>query len=166
MFEQLLLAIDDSPCSGVATDFALALAQRFGASVHVLFVNERLVGGAGLTLLSSEEATRLVGDAVRRLRGAGVRAAGSIHVSPHPQVAHRIVDVAQQQRSTAIVLGSHRRRRVLDRLFASRVRERVTRLSSLPVIVAPSPLDLAPEVRLDVDALLRTQLGGDRVPSR
>ena len=45
MFERILLAIDDSPAGEMATLFAGALARRTGASVHVLHVNERLVGG-------------------------------------------------------------------------------------------------------------------------
>lgn len=48
MFERILLALDDSPAGEVATAFTGALAQRAGAdtSVHVIHVNERLVGDA------------------------------------------------------------------------------------------------------------------------
>ena len=55
MFERILLALDDSPAGEVATAFAGALAQRAGtaASVHVLHVNEGLVGGHGLTYVSA-----------------------------------------------------------------------------------------------------------------
>jgi nucleotide-binding universal stress UspA family protein len=166
MFEKLLLAIDDSPATAVASDFALALARRCGASVHVLFVNERLVAGRGLTLLSSEEATRLVGDAVLRLRDAGVRTGGSIHVADHQRVAECIVEVAHRKSADAIVLGSRRRRRTLNRLFASRIRDRVTRRTSLPVIVAPSPLDIASQVGLDVEELDGRRPGTEWVPSR
>jgi nucleotide-binding universal stress UspA family protein len=140
MFDRILLALDDSPSGEVALAFTGALARRAGASVHVLHVNERLVGGNGLTLRSRAESTDLVTAAVHQLADQGVRSVGgSVCVTSYRGVPERIVTVAQERMAGAIVLGSTRRRR-LGRVFAGRVRERVTRLSSLPVLVAPAPL--------------------------
>jgi nucleotide-binding universal stress UspA family protein len=141
MFERILLALDDSPAGEVATAFAGALAQRAGtaASVHVLHVNEGLVGGHGLTLRTRQEAIDLVTAAVRQLADVGVRAGGSIWVSTYRDVPGRIVAEAAERSAGAIVLGSNRRRR-WGRLFSAQVRERTTRLTSLPVLVAPAPL--------------------------
>ena len=107
--------------------------------MHVLHVNERLVGGHGVTLHTRQEATDLVTEAVRQLADAGVRAGGSVCVSSYRGVPGRIVAVAAERSVGAIVLGSDRRRR-LGRLFSAQVRERTTRLTSLPVLVAPAPL--------------------------
>jgi nucleotide-binding universal stress UspA family protein len=139
MFDRILLALDDSPAGEVATLFATALARRTGASVHVLHVNERLVGGRGVTLRTSEEATELVTRTVRQMADAGVRAGGSVRVSSYLGVPGGIVATAHERAADAIVLGSNRNRR-LRRLFSARVRERTTRLTSLPVLTAPSPL--------------------------
>jgi nucleotide-binding universal stress UspA family protein len=139
MFDRLLLALDDSPAGEVATLFAAALARRAGATVHVLHVNERLVGGNGVTLRSRQESTDLVSAAVRQLAEAGVRAGGSVRVSSYRGVAERIVTTALERSADAIVLGSTRNRR-LGRLFSPQVRERTTRLTALPVLTAPSPL--------------------------
>lgn len=139
MFDRLLLALDDSPAGEVATLFAAALARRTGAAVHVLHVNERLVGGNGVTLRSRQESTDLVTAAVRQLADAGVRAGGSVRVSSYRGVPEQIVTTALERTADAIVLGSTRNRR-LGRLFSSRVRERTTRLTALPVLTAPSPL--------------------------
>jgi nucleotide-binding universal stress UspA family protein len=139
MFDRLLLALDDSPAGEVATLFAAALARRTGATVHVLHVNERLVGGNGVTLRSCQESTDLVSDAVRQLADAGVRAGGSVSVSSYRGVPQRIVTTALERSADAIVLGSTRNRR-LGRLFSGQVRERTTRLTALPVLTAPSPL--------------------------
>jgi nucleotide-binding universal stress UspA family protein len=139
MFERILLALDDSPAGETATVFAGALAGRTGASVHVLHVNERLVGGSGVTLRSRTEAIDLVTSAVRQLADAGVRAGGSVCVSSYRHVADRIVATAGEHAAGAIVLGSNRNRRI-GRLFSTRVRERTTRLTSLPVLTAPAPL--------------------------
>ena len=141
MFERILLALDDSPAGEMATAFTGALAQRAGAetSVHVLYVNERQVGGRGVTLHTRQEATDLVTEAVRHLADAGIRAGGSVYVSSYRGVPGRIVAVAAERSAGAIVLGSDRRRR-LGRLFSAQVRERTTRMTSLPVLVAPAPL--------------------------
>ena len=71
MFDRLLLALDDSPAGEVATLFAAAVARRTGATVHVLHVNEHLVGGNGVTLRSRQESIDLVTEAVRQLSAAG-----------------------------------------------------------------------------------------------
>jgi nucleotide-binding universal stress UspA family protein len=139
MFDRLLLALDDSPAGEVATLFAAALARRSGAGVHVLHVNERLVGGQGVTLRSRTESTALVTGAVQQLAEAGVRASGSVRVSSYRNVPERIVSAAFERSADAIVLGSTRNRR-LGRLFSARVRERTTRLTALPVLTAPAPL--------------------------
>jgi nucleotide-binding universal stress UspA family protein len=139
MFDRLLLALDDSPAGEVATLFAAALARRTGATVHVLHVNERLVGGNGVTLRSARESTDLVTAAVGQLADAGVRAGGSVCVSSYRNVPERIVSTALGRSADAIVLGSTRNRR-LGRLFSPQVRERTTRLTALPVLTAPSPL--------------------------
>lgn len=139
MFDRLLLALDDSPAGEVATLFASAVARRTGAGVHVLHVNERLVGGNGLTLRSRQESTALVSAAVRQLAEAGIHAGGSVRVSSYRGVPQQIVTAAQQRSADAIVLGSTRNRH-LGRLFSARVRERTTRLSALPVLTAPAPL--------------------------
>ena len=118
MFDRILLALDDSPAGEVATVFATALARRTGATVHVLHVNERLVGGGGLTLRSRQEATDLVSLAVRQLAEAGVRAGGSVSVSSYRAVPARIVAAAYERSADAIVLGSNRNRR-LARLFST-----------------------------------------------
>jgi nucleotide-binding universal stress UspA family protein len=139
MFDRLLLALDDSPAGEVATLFVGAVARRTGASVHVLHINEYLVGGNNLTLRTRQESLDLVTQAVRQLAEGGVRAGGSVSVSSYRGVPHQIVATALERSADAIVLGSTRARR-LGRVFSGRVRERTTRLTALPVLTAPSPL--------------------------
>jgi nucleotide-binding universal stress UspA family protein len=141
MFRRLLLGIDDSPSGEVAVDFTTALAQRCSASVHVLFVNEYLVGGGGISLLTKDEATELLTSAVRQLHDAGIHATGSSVVDSYRHVAARLAATAREQDADAIVLGSHRRRR-FGRLFSTQIREQTTRVTELPVLTAPSPLEV------------------------
>jgi nucleotide-binding universal stress UspA family protein len=162
MFQTLLLAIDDSPASAVATDFATAYAKHCGSSVHVLHVNEHQVGGRGLTLLTTTEATELITGAVTQLRDAGVRAGGSVVVASYREVPARIAEIAASRGADAIVLGS-RRERHLGRLFSPHVRIRTTRLTPLPVLTAPAPLRIGRRTRRGIDELVKEQLPHDPV---
>jgi nucleotide-binding universal stress UspA family protein len=148
MFRRLLLAIDDSPSGEVAVDFTTALAQRCSASVHVLFVNEYLVGGRGISLLTKDEAAELFTAAVTQLHAAGIPASGSSVVDSYRRVAPRIAEAARERDVDAIVLGSHRRHR-FGRLFSTQVREQVTRGTELPVLTAPSPLEVGTRGRVE-----------------
>ena len=142
MFQQLLLAIDDSPGSQVAVSFAVSLAEPGTTSVRVFYVNEYLVGGRGITLHTQAEATDLVADAMRQLNSTKIEATGAVCIASYRQVADRIVEAARDHGADAIVLGSSRRR-YLGRLFSRQLRERTTRLTALPVITAPPPLEVA-----------------------
>lgn len=157
MFNALLLAIDDSPASEVATDFATACATRCGASVHVLHINEFQVGGRGLTLLTKKEATDLIATAVDQLGAAGVVASGAVRVASYREVAGRIAAEAAERGVDAIVLGSRRQSR-LSRLFSPHVRARTTRLTSLPILTAPSPLAVSNRPRVTLEDLVSKQL--------
>jgi nucleotide-binding universal stress UspA family protein len=157
MFDRFLLAIDDSPASEVATLFASAMARRTSASVHVLHVNEYLVGGRGSTLRTTEEATTLVTNALTELDASGVSASGWVYRSTYRQVPRRIVEVARDLEADAIVLGSNRHRR-LRRMFSTQVRERTTRLTPLPVLTAPAPLRLASLDAGDLQAQVEAEL--------
>jgi nucleotide-binding universal stress UspA family protein len=157
MFTRLLLAIDDSPGSEVATAFATALARHHGSSVHVFHVNEYLVGGRGVTLRTQAQAKDLLTGIVYELRSAGITATGSSLRATYREVPNRIVATAQERGSDVIVLGSEPHRR-LGRLFSPHVRARTIRLTSLPVVTAPAPLDVAGATRLTVEDVARHQL--------
>ena len=68
----------------------------------------------------------------------------------------RIAGAAHDARCDAIVLGAERHRR-LGRLFSPNVCARTSRLTSLPVVTAPSPLDVSAAARLTVDDVARQQ---------
>jgi nucleotide-binding universal stress UspA family protein len=155
MFHRLLLAIDDSPSSEVAVDFATAVARKCAASVHVLYVNEYVVASRGVTLLTRPEAVALVSGAVEQLRGAGIVVTGSSSAASYRHVARRIAEEARERSADVIVLGSNRRHR-FSRLFSTNVRERTVRLTELPVLTAPSPLEVRTrQLRGELMPLLR-----------
>jgi nucleotide-binding universal stress UspA family protein len=146
MFQRLLLGIDDSTAGEISTSFATAVARQHASSVLVLYVNPYVLGGRGTTVLSSKEAEQLVDRAVDELRANGVEASGTVRRATCFDVAGRIVETAGEWSADAIVVGSHRHRR-LRRLFGQGVRERIVKLSALPVLTAPAPLKVGIGVR-------------------
>ncbi len=141
MFERFVLAIDETSAGDVGVSFASALARQHGAPVHVVHGNLYLVGGRGVTVETREEATRLLDSAVAQLEAAGVETTGEVFHASVFGVAPRIADAAEDFGADAILLGSHRHRR-MTRIFGRGVRERVIRATALPVLTAPSPLKL------------------------
>ncbi len=148
MFRRVLLAVDGTKSGDVAVDFASAMARDLGATVRVVHVNERIVGGRGVAYESESEAKEIVDRAVAALRGAGVGADGVHYLANCFTVGERIADAAGDCGADAIVFGSRRRRR-WSRLRGAGLRERVTALTGLPVLTAPAPLKVARGVQGD-----------------
>jgi nucleotide-binding universal stress UspA family protein len=139
MFTRILLAVDGTESGDVAVSFTSGLARRFGAQVRVVHVNELLVGGRGFAAETELEAMDIVDTAVARFRGAGVDADGVHFLANCFTISDRIAESALEWGADIIVFGS-KRRRWLPRLSGRGLRERVTALSGLPTLVAPSPL--------------------------
>jgi nucleotide-binding universal stress UspA family protein len=104
-------------------------------------VNQYVVGGRGITVLTEKEAAELVDRSVGQLRDLGVDAVGFVRRATAFNLPRVIIDTARATDADALVLGSTRRRG-LAALFGHGVRERVTRLSPFPVLTAPGPLKL------------------------
>lgn len=151
MLNRILLGLDSSDSGQVALSFAMALAGP-GTAVRVVHVNEFQLGGRGLTVETADEATALVAGAVTELHRAGVQASGLAAVSTCFGVADHLVAEAGRWDADVIVLGSCRRNG-MRRLFSRGVRERVLRLSCLPVLTAPAPLQVGkPELAAQLRA--------------
>ena len=140
MFKHILLAIDDSPSGSAAVSHAIAMAGDAGA-VHVIHVNEFAVGGRGHTVETRKEAAAVLETALADLRAAGVSASGVVVTSTCFNVARRITDEAHTWPADVIVVGSRRRSR-LGGLRGKGTRDRITGLTSLPVMTSPPPLRL------------------------
>ncbi len=148
MFNRILLAIDGTESGDVALSFVAPLARQCGASVHVLYVNEALVGGRGTTVSTHHEARTIVEGAVASLWMAGVDADGDVMRGNCFNVDAHIVDAATQFRADVIVLGS-RRRRWIGRFSGKGMRERVTAMTGLPTLTAPAPMKVPDHVPLE-----------------
>jgi len=137
---KLVLALDQFEPGQAAVAFTIGLAARLKSDVYVLHVRE-VPSSLGIAPLeSAAEAQGLVADAVHRLQTAGVAAEGeacSEHVSC---IARLIVEEASKRHCSAIILGSLRLKG-LQSAMGHRTRERVLKMSPLPVFVSPPARD-------------------------
>ena len=136
MYSQILVPTDGSPASDAAIEHAIDLADRYGATLHALYVVDgaaysTLEAGAEIVVdaLESEgkEATRRVADAAE---DAGVDCettvtSGTAYRSIRDYVDGHAIDM--------IVMGTHGRKG-LDRYLLGSVTERVVRTSDVPVL--------------------------------
>lgn len=139
MWDRLLFAIDQYESGQTALEFTAGLAAATGTDVRVIHVRELSRLARVPPLESPDEADSLVEQAVFSLRLAGVGAEGRACSLPDDQVARRIVEESLYWVCDAVVLGT-RRLRGVGRLSGRGVRDRILRLSPLPVIAAPTPL--------------------------
>jgi nucleotide-binding universal stress UspA family protein len=108
----------------------------------VVHVNEFLVGGRGFTKETQAQAIGHLEDAVNALRGAGIQTEGALYLTNCFGVETRITNSAHDWSADVIVLGSRRQRR-FSRFAGMGIREKVTGLTSLPVLTAPAPLHVS-----------------------
>jgi nucleotide-binding universal stress UspA family protein len=137
VWDRLLCGIDQFESGQSALDFAAGVAATNDSSVRVFHIRELSRMARVMPLETPADAEELVREAVLSLGTSGVAAEGRFASTLEDQVARRIVDEAVYWECQAIVLGS-RRVRGIARLSGRGVRERVLRLSTLPVLVAPA----------------------------
>lgn len=152
-WDRLLFAIDQFESGQMALGFVASVAAANDASVRVLHIRELPGRARILPLETRDEAEDLVRDALHSLQLVGVAAEGRSVSMLHEHMVQRIVDEASLWECQAIVLGS-RQLRGVARLSGHGVRERILRLSPLPVLVAPTP-DVVDVTRRSPDELPR-----------
>lgn len=151
MIERILLPTDGSDHAAGALDAAVDLAERYGASLHLLFVvdTDMLPTSSGTMSLSTEDLTSLVEasghEAVETLaeevEGRGievtteVRQAASAVDGIHAAIEEHGID--------AVVMATHGRSG-MDRVLLGSVTDRILRTSDALVLVVPSDVPRSP----------------------
>jgi nucleotide-binding universal stress UspA family protein len=138
VWHRMLFAIDQFESGQTALRFTSEVAAGIGAQVSVIHIRELSKWARVPPLETPAEAESLVQEAVLNLQLAGVNADGLACSVPEDLVASRIFGEARSRKSDAIVVGS-RRLHGIQRLSGHSVRDRILRLTSLPVVVAPTP---------------------------
>lgn len=139
MFKKILVAIDGSDYSHQAVPAALEVAKKFESEVFVLHVFEHDRGRAAAFIVESPaEATRLVADAVKLAKDAGLNAAGEVHDRAAGHVAIDVVETARTKGSDLIVMGTRGLSDIQGLLLGS-VTHKVMQLAHVAVLVVGSP---------------------------
>jgi nucleotide-binding universal stress UspA family protein len=143
---RILVAVDFTETSDKAFDFAVELAQKFGATVTAVHAFEIPVVGFpdGALVATADVATRIqeaakqgLDAAVKARQGKGVEVTGVLREgSPHEEVKA----VAEQMGMDLIVIGTHGRKGLARALLGS-VAENVVRTVKLPVLTIHGPRD-------------------------
>src|ERR1700693_4901953 len=95
MFKHVLVALDESAYSQTALPTAIEVAKKFGADLFVVHVAEHDRGRAAVySIESPAEATKLVADAGKTAREAGIAATGEVFDVAAGHVAKAIIETA------------------------------------------------------------------------
>jgi len=135
MFEEILLPVDGSDGTEAAVGHAADVADRFDATVHVVFVastnrdSVTVVSGDVVDALESE-GTDIVDSVADEIRARGVSCESEV-VQGDP--ATTIADYADSRGMDLVVMAT-RGRTGLSRYLLGSVTEKVVRLSDVPVL--------------------------------
>ncbi len=149
MYDHILVPTDGSSTSEVAVDNAVDIAEKYGATLHTLYVVDVDATSYGLgteqvdrirqghldempeVKEDAEEATGYVADAAER---AGVAFEEHIRVGEPARAIRKFVE---DENIDLVVMGSHGRSG-LSRVILGSVAEKVLRRTHLPVLVVDS----------------------------
>lgn len=135
MYDRILVPTDGSDHSVEAADHAMALAERFDAMIHGLFVVEQ-VGPSGHWDFAVEEQEAAGEKALDALVTLGDER--GVHVERHLRrgvPSEEIVDAATDYDVDLIVMGTQGLTGISRIVTAGSTTERVVRLTAIPTLV-------------------------------
>jgi nucleotide-binding universal stress UspA family protein len=142
--QRILVAVDFTETSDKAFDFALQLAEKFGASVTAMhafeipvigFPDGALVATADIASRIQEAARQGLDAAVRARDGRGVKIESLLREG---NAQEEIRAVAEGMHADLIVIGTHGRKGLARALLGS-VAENVIRTVKIPVLTIHGP---------------------------
>jgi nucleotide-binding universal stress UspA family protein len=135
----ILVPLDFGAASRRALDYAVAIAKRLDARVHVIHAFEIPVVGFpdGVATVTAELASRIVDAAQKALKDAvapfehsGVVVTSALHQGDPREV---IAETIKAQNVDLVVMGTHGRKGVVRALMGS-VAERIVRTCPVPLL--------------------------------
>ena len=137
MFGTIVLAVDGSPPSDKAVDYAGRLAKESGGRIVAVHVKEIMAGrAAGPVHVDEEQILEKIRGQVQRLADEGINAELQVTSSMTGGPAHVIADAASQESADIIVTGT-RGHTALAGVFLGSVAQRLLHLAACPVLVIP-----------------------------
>jgi nucleotide-binding universal stress UspA family protein len=154
--KRILVPTDFSPASELALDYAIDLAGRIGAGVHLMHVLEEQSFTAsypdgffaelpGVRAQMLEDAHRQLADSIARCGRAGIATTSQVAFgSP----ARAIAEQALRRGTDLIIMGTHGRSGFAHLLLGS-VAERVVRTAPCPVLTVRDTARVADMIAAD-----------------
>lgn len=142
--KKILVPTDFRAPSTAALDYAVQLAQKLGAAVHVVHAYEFPVVGfpEGVLTVSAEMASRILDAAQTELakitttyEKKGIKLETSIEQADPRE---GVLEAAEKTGADLIVMGTHGRRGISRALIGS-VTEAIVRTSAIPVLTIHAP---------------------------
>ncbi|HZV49013.1 MAG TPA: universal stress protein [Candidatus Dormibacteraeota bacterium] len=136
---RILLAVDDSDCSGRAVLVAREIARRAGSKVMVLHVRDRQICCKGPAWETPMTCTpeAFIGALVTDLRNAGVDAVGEVRSSLNHHEADEILAGAEDFDADLIVAGRGRHRLSLGGILEKTTSRKMVDRSRRPLLLVP-----------------------------
>lgn len=148
-FKRILVPVDFSPCSRAALEYAVTLAEQFGASIHVLHVwtppryigpNALLEGLVNPPRTLAEDAYAIASKEMEQFL-TPFQKDGRVNFRPRIEPGepyHTILEVANGGVYDLIAMGTHGRTGLSHAVMGS-VAEKVVRHSRFPVLTVRTP---------------------------
>lgn len=131
-YRQILVPTDDSDCSLLALEHAVALARAFDGRIHAMSVDEG--GGSAHADQTGAESEALadaaVAEAARRARARDVPVTVAVRSG---SVTETILEYAAEANADVIVMGTHGRSGLRGVIFGS-ITEATVRKSPVPIL--------------------------------
>jgi nucleotide-binding universal stress UspA family protein len=145
-WRRILATTDFSPLANRAVDYAHAVAEKFGAELHVLHVTadaSRAIGEHGVSgILDPADGEDERSEWLRRLLGESGKVRRVEAVQIGADIADKIVQYARVREVDLIVMATHGRSGV-QHFWLGSIVERVLRSAPCPVLVLrPTPEEL------------------------
>jgi nucleotide-binding universal stress UspA family protein len=139
LFKKIVVALDGSDGSRAAIPLAAELAERGGAQLVIVHVEERVVGKAGGPVnLAEDEIQGEIRAEARKLQEQGRDVEVRMGMVALGGPAHVIEEIAAETGADLIVVGTRGHAPIAGLLLGS-VTQRLLHVATRPVLVVPSP---------------------------
>jgi nucleotide-binding universal stress UspA family protein len=138
MFNTIMLGLDGSDGSRAAIPVAADIARRYGASLVLAHIEERVAGKGGVWPIKDEETLRAeIEEDARNLSDAGIETTIETRAIVLGGPAHALEDLADSVDADLIVVGRHGHSPIAGLLVGS-VTQRLLHISRRPVLATPT----------------------------
>ena len=139
MFKTIVVAVDGSPSSDRALEYAKGLAQEGSSKLVLAHVTELIAGrAAGTVRLGEDELVEKIRARAQELKQSGVDAELQVARTMTGGPAVAVAEIAEQAGADVIVTGT-RGHTALTGLVVGSVAQRMMHVAPCPVLVVPAP---------------------------